>query len=340
MRNEVKIGILGVVSLLILIYGYKFLKGQNVFERSQTFYVQYADVDQLAPSNHVYVNGMQVGSVIDMQLDPTDPNLVLVTLDVQKSIKLPQETKAILFSEGLLGDRAIELVFNKMCNEDCLANRSYIPGYNKSLLGSVVGSDEELGDYVSGAMDGLDEEGKLKETIDELNTTVKNINSLTSRLDDLLANSSQSLQRTVLNVEGITYELNQGKESISGAIDNIETFSTNLSKADIKGLTENTKKVVGSADQAITSLESTLSSTNKSIQELSAVLSSVNKAEGTLGKLVKEDELHTRLLRLTKNLDFLLQDVRLNPKRYIDVSVFGKKQKDYELPENDPAFEK
>ena len=186
MKNEVKIGLLGLVSLLILIYGYKYLKGEDILNKTKTIYVKYADVDLLEASNPVLVNGFKVGSVFDVDIDPEDANLVLVTLDVRNDIRLPINTKAILVSSGLLGDKSITLEFDHLCNDNCLPNESTIEGETRGMLSSMMGSPDEVNAYLDQIKEGIDGDDGLQASIIEIQSTITNLNSITEQINALL----------------------------------------------------------------------------------------------------------------------------------------------------------
>ena len=339
MKNEIKIGLLGLAALAILIFGYKYLKGQNILEKSKTYHVLYADVDMLDVSNPVLINGYKVGSVINMQIDEKDANYIKVTMDVEGDIDLPKDTRAVLVSTGVLGDKAIVLEFDKLCETDCLESGSVLEGISKGFLGSMIGSPDELTAYIEKVKEGvIDEDSAVNSSLTELQLTIKNLSSITSQLDEILRTSSRSINQTLSNVEGLTNEVNTNRSSLSQSLKNLESFTAQLDSARVDKLIDASNKTIASADRVFTGLEQTLEETNQSVQSLKSILSNIDNGEGTLGQLVTNKGLYERLDRVTQNLDLLLQDVRLNPKRYINVSVFGKKQKEYETPEDDPAF--
>ncbi|MDX1685327.1 MAG: MlaD family protein [Saprospiraceae bacterium] len=340
MKKEIKIGLLGIAALLILIFGYKYLKGQNLFNQSKTYYVKYMDVNMLDVSNPVLVNGFQVGSVINVQIDEEDANLIKVTIDVRSEIKLPEETVAVLISTGVLGDKAIDLEFDRLCTDDCLEDGSTLEGRTKGFLGSMMGTPEDMDAYISKVKEGVTGDSSVNKSLTELQLTIRNLNNITSHLDDILENSSNAISQSLNNVNDLTTELNNNRNTITASLDNLEAFTQQLKNSEVDQLIESSNKTINSADEVFTSMKTTLEETNESVKSLKSILVSIEDGQGTLGKMVKDETLYNRLDRVSQNLDYLIQDIRLNPKRYINVSVFGKKQKEYEVPENDPAFNK
>ena len=339
MKSEIKIGLLGIASLLILIFGYKFLKGKNLLERSQTFYVKYQDIDQLAVSNPVLINGLKVGSVLDLKIDPQDANFIIVTLDITGDLKFPKNTKAVLLSKGVLGDKIIELEFDKLCESNCLESGTFIEGTTKGFLSSMIGEPEDVNEYVDAISEKLSADEDLAQTMKNIEETVANLNKVTAQLDGLLSTSSSSLSGVISNVDQITRELAVNRKTLTNSLSNIEDFTGQLKAANVGEIANNLNQTISSTDAMIDRFEGTLNETNQSLKSVKTVLASIEKGKGTAGRLIKDETLINNLERATQNLDFLLQDIRLNPKRYINISVFGKKQKEYEKPEEDPAFE-
>ena len=203
----------------------------------------------------------------------------------------------------------------------------------------MIGSPDELTAYIEKVKEGvIGEDSSVNSSLLELQATIKNLSSITGQLDEILRTSSRSINRTFSNVEGLTNEVNDNKSSLSQSLKNLESFTAQLDSARVGDLIDASNQTMASADRVFTGLEQTLEETNKSVQSLKSILSDIDSGDGTLGQLVSNKSLYERLDRVTENLDLLLQDVRLNPKRYINVSVFGKKQKDHEKPEDDPAF--
>jgi phospholipid/cholesterol/gamma-HCH transport system substrate-binding protein len=132
----------------------------------------------------------------------------------------------------------------------------------------------------------------------------------------------------------LTGALADNTDRITATLSNLEAVTGDLKEANFA---DRTVQTMESANAALTSMEGTLVETRDAVNSLKSILSGIEDGEGTLGKLANDPELYTNLNSMSRNLDLLLQDFRLNPKRYINVSVFGKKQKEYQLPEDDPA---
>jgi phospholipid/cholesterol/gamma-HCH transport system substrate-binding protein len=330
LSNELKVGILGLVTLALLIFGYKYLKGSNLLDTNKTYYIKYHDVGQMDASSPVLTRGLKVGTVTKVELDPEDPDLVLVTIDIKNEIKLPKETKAVMVQQGLMGGKAIVLQYEKYCENDCLPNKSIIQGEIAGMLSSMVSKDEvkEYTQVVGNQLNAILDTSKgnpntqLAGTVKNIHIILDNLAKSTVQLNKLLTTSSTSIQKSLGNLDVLTSSLSKNASSISNSLKNLESISNNLKQSD-------PGKLVKTADQTFQELNKTIDESQKSIQKLNNILTDINSGNGSLGKLIKDPSLYQNLSKSTKNLDLLLQDLRLNPKRYLHISVFGSKGEKY-----------
>jgi len=336
MGKEIKIGILAIVAIVLLIFGFKFLKGKDVFNRNQTFYVEYSDINTLTISTPVYIHGFQV----------------VVELEVQKGIQVPKWATAEIQDVGFMGNKAIDLVFKNSCDgKDCAQSGDYLTGKTKGMLTSMLGDPNELGGYmrqiqvgVGGILDTInhyfkntDKSTGLGLAVNNIQSTLQNLERITAQLSILLQASNQQLQGTFSNLNSITANINARNKDISGLLSNLNEISAQVKKSELDKTISTATTAFSDIDNRVKELETTIASLNTTIAELSGLINKVNSGQGTLGKLIKDDGLYNNLERTSKQADLLLQDLRINPKRYVNVSVFGKKQKQYDVPENDPA---
>lgn len=343
MKREVKIGILTIIAIAAAIWGYKFLKGQNILSKSNIFYAVYQEVDNLEVSSPVLVNGLQIGTVQELYLNPNNPNEVIVVLDVRKDLKIPRNAMALLHTTSVLGGKAIVLKYSTICVDDCAQSGDTLTGQFSGFVESVF-PEETLEEYftiikrnIGAVMDTIghhfdSENGETKESISDIKTIISNLKTTTDNLNILIAASAGSLIKITSNLEGFTGNLKQNNERITEIMDNVSKVSKDLSEMQLAEL--GTK-----SSQAVDQLNSTLTNLNEAGEELKVIMNKFTQSEGTLGLLMNDPALYRNLDRTVKNLDFLLQDLRLNPKRYVNVSVFGKRQKEYVVPEDDPAME-
>ena len=348
MSKEIRIGLLAIVAIAALIWGYKFLLGNNLLKRSNTYFVEYKNVNELKVSDPVVINGFQIGTVQNIYLKD-DLQTVVVVLNIRAGIKLPQNTIAVLYSTSVMGGKAIELKYSGVCDDDCLTSGSQLRGREFGLLGSLV-QPNELDTYMNTVSEGIGNvmdslsahmtEGTSNEvgkTFRDLQGTIANLNATTLQINRLLANSSDKLVGILDNLQQVTENINTNNAEITGLLQNANSITEQLASARLDSTILKTNRTLGSAHEVSQSLESTLTSANQTFAEFAKVLSDINASKGTLGKLVQDQALYDNLLSTTRNLELLLQDFRLNPKRY--TTVLKRKSKEYVLPENDPAFD-
>jgi phospholipid/cholesterol/gamma-HCH transport system substrate-binding protein len=271
-------------------------------------------------------------------IDPDDPNFVLVTLEIKNEVKLPSDSKAVLLSK-IVGGKSIEIRFTQHCKDNCLQPRDTIQGVIAGALGSIIGKDEFqdylkiFGGELNTILDTLtDPQGKtqLSIIIKNLSETLHSLAAVSQKLDLLMTNSSKNLEHTFSNLNQISNTLSKNSNALGQSLQNLEKITGSLEKAD-------PGKLVTNANQTINEGKKTLQELGNTVNALNKVIDKIDAGQGTMGKLINDPALYKNLERTSKNLDLFLQDIRLNPKRYIHVSVFGSKSKEYETPAVDPA---
>ena len=348
MRKETKIGILLIVCIIVLLWGLKFLKGLNVLKPSQTFYIEYPYAT-VNPSTPVTISGQQVGVVTDVFLKPEDLKTVVVEINVESIIKVPKSAEVQIISSSFLGDKLVRLIFDNPCSGgDCATSGEYLKGRNVGLVESMVDAesiDDIMGRVKAGAAGVFDtlstkfsQGGSDSEAVIQIKGIIKNLDGMTRQINSLLYKSSDAMVGMMDNINNITANLAQSNSKIAGILENTEKLTGELSKADISGTMETTKTLMTNANKTISSFETTLTSTRKSMDELTELFGGMNDSEGSLGMMIKDKEFYNNMTAATRNLDLLLQDFRLNPKRY--TTVLRRKSPVYVLPADDPAEQK
>lgn len=350
MKKEVKIGLLTIITLSFAIWGYNFLIGRNFLKAEKTFYVIFNNVAELDVSSQVMVNGYPVGAVTSIDLKPENVQEIIVGLTVGNKYRIPKDATAVLKSSSIMGSRLIELEFKEMCKEgNCANSGDYIKGKTLGLIGSMVSPTEldpfvnKIGPSVDIILDKLGDENSevpINQIIHNANATMENMNSISSQLDRILRSTANNLDKTVANLEKISNTLSETSTQVGTIMDNFETMSNDFKKVSISQTMEKTNGTIDQAGITLKELQSTMVEANGTIKNLSTVISKMDSEDGSLGKLLNDNGLYENLESTSSNLSLLLQDLRLNPKRYVNVSVFGKKGKKYTKPEDDPAYEK
>ncbi|MCK0147075.1 MlaD family protein [Arenibacter sp. F26102] len=312
--REIKTGIVVLGGILLFILGFSYLKSTPLFDNSKTFYAVYNHVGGLQSGTQVTINGFSVGKVNDIRFNDASGNL-LVTFTVDNSFSFSKNSNAELYDTGIIGGKGIQIkpVFDGAVvakSGDTLPSSSR-PGLTElvqqrltPLQAKVEGAVTNADSLLMNVNDILDPKTKkdLRESIAGLNTLVKSFQGSANSLNSLLADNQDNLNKSITNLGVIT--------------ENFNKLSDTLVNAGLGGTIKNLQSTMGNINDMMAKIEG---------------------GEGSLGKLVNDKVLYNNLTNASRELDLLLQDFRLNPKRYVNVSVFGKKQIDYALPEEDPA---
>lgn len=349
---EVRIGLMAVIAIFAAIWGYKFLKGQNFLSNDNQFYAYYEYADQLNVSAPVFVKGLEVGTITKIQFEPGKEKTIRVDFEVRNEIDIHPNTIAYIISTGVLGGKAISLDIPGPCTpESCLESGSEMQGGNRNLVFSLLGEDdiessvEDLTSAFETLLDSLDAVFKrpasnsgLRSIGQDLQKTISNVESISASLDEMLA-AQAPLRRGLENVNAITNNLNQNNEKINQIITNIADLSEKINSLELELTLEKVNSTLDASEQGLNAFNDRLAQAETSLNSIEEIMGQVKDGRGTLGKMIGDDQLYNDLDKAILNLNFLLQDIRLNPDRYIKVSVFGKKSSDYNLPEEDPAFQ-
>lgn len=314
--NETKVGVLAAIAITLLILGFNFLKGKKLFERKDILYAVFDKVDALNSSDPVKINGLPVGNVAEME--ERDPNIsaIIVGLHITKKINIPKNSIAIIEGNPL----------------------------GSSSINIILGSSTDIardGDTIqtnpsSGILAEL--KGALGPTVTQVNGTLKSLDSLLEQVSAIFdPKTKNNIQGIVANLAVSTTSLNALLNAQTGALakslNNLNAFTGNL-----KNNNDSITRIIGNVDRltgnlANLDLEKTLTKLQAAVDNLNGTLSKINNGDGTLGLLMNDKKLYQNLTSTSNSLNILLQDIRLHPKRYINVSVFGKKDKSQPLME-------
>jgi len=309
--NETKIGALTAIGITVLILGYSFLKGNDVFSGSNKYYAIYKSVDGLSVSKPVLVNGFPIGNVSKMTL--RQDGHTVVQFKVDRKYNVPSNTLAKLVSTDLLGGKAIVFEYG---------NSNTFADDNDTLRADIQGSLAESLQPIQTKAENLIT--KLDSSLAAINKILNpNFQKNVDRSFTSIANSLQTLEGTTKKIDALV----GGQTShINNILANAESVSGNLknSTANLTGITGNFQKV--SNDIANANLKQTLDNANKAMADLQATISKLNTNQGTLGLLLNDDKMYNNLKEATANLNALFIDLKAHPKRYVSFSVFGGKK--------------
>lgn len=302
--KEIKVALLGIVAIVILYFGFMFLKGSDIFSDSRTYYVVYESVDGLAVSNPVILNGIQVGTVQDMRLMTEKNNKILVELHVLKDLAIGDSTIAALTSSDLLGSKAIMIYLGNSAKR-YEGGETLIP-YKESSITDIISS-------------------KTVPVIDKVDTTLARVNRL------LDSEAKDNLQGILANTKATTDAINKilvsNQENINQITSNISQLTTSLRQTQrhIDRLALNMAEITDTLKQV--EINKLVNNANKAVMELESVATKLNSNQGSLGKLMNDEQMYENLNQSSEALNLLLRDIQAYPKRYVSFSVFGRKDK-------------
>jgi len=314
LSKEIKTGIIVIGGILLFIMGFSYLKSTPLFDNSKKMYAIYPHVGGLQPGTPVSINGLNVGTVNDIRFKDGIGNL-LVTFTVSKDFSFSKNSRAELYDTGIIGGKGLQI----------------IPIFDE-------GRNAQNGDtLITETRPGLTElaQQKLTPLFKKFESAVTDADSVLLNVNEVLdTKTKKDLQKAISGLSNLMESLNGSAVVLNNVLKNNEN-ALQKSVTNFESLTTNLTSITDSINQS--GLGRTLSSLETTVGNLEKLMAKIEQGDGTLGKLVNNEELYHSLHGASKELDLLLQDFRLNPKRYVNVSVFGKKQKDYTVPEEDPA---
>lgn len=308
--NETKVGVLAAVAITLLILGFNFLKGRNLLEKKNTIYAVFQKVESLSTSDPVKINGLQVGIVSD--IEEKDENLtgIIVSIHITKSVNIPDNSFATI-NANPLGSTTVN-IFKGTSQSFLDEGDTLQTNPSLGLLDEIKGTLSPTMGQVNGTLKSVDSlVEQLGTTLDpktrtNLQSVIANLSTASASLTTLLNTQHGALAATLNNMSSVTGNLKNNNDSINRIIGNVETMTRKFSDLD---------------------LQKTLAKLESAVDNLNQTLKKINSNEGTLGLLMNDPKLYNNLNSTTNSLNVLLQDVRLHPKRYVNVSVFGKKDK-------------
>ncbi len=315
--NETKVGALTAVAITLLILSFNFLKGKTLLKTGNYLYAKYTDTKGVKISNPVYVNGFQVGAVAD--IENADPSLksLIVAIKLTDVYDIPSNSIAVI-NENPLGTPSIEIKL----------------GNGKTFLqqGDTLETAESKG-LLSGVMDKLGPvTEQLEKTIETLDIVLKNINSVfdpqtKNNLQAVIANVNKTTESLVVSSASLQQMLNQQTGAVAQSMNNVNMFTKNLSDNNEK-ISQTLSNVTKASDNfSKADLAGSVDQLKAAIGNLNKLVDKINSNEGSLGKLVNDKALYNNLNNTIKSANILVDDLRVHPKRYVNISVFGKKDK-------------
>lgn len=309
-NNETKVGVLAVVALALLITGFNFLKGKNVFSHSSYIYAIFNDLGSLEKSNPVKINGLPIGTVYALEPRDKDVTGIVIKINLTKDVNIPKNSVAYI-SASILGSSAI--VIEKGDSKDyiqegdTLATRidNGILGDVKSQLSPTLIKIKDVIDSLKVALGGINRilDPNTKGNISQI---LLNLKDASHSLKSLVNDKNGPLNETLSNASSVTGNLKKNNDSITALIANANHLAKKFANLP---------------------LDQTLDSVKGALSELKQTLQKVNSPNGTIGALMNDKAVYNKLTNTISSAELLLDDIRVHPKRYVNISVFGKKDK-------------
>jgi len=311
--KEARIGLLVASSLLIFVAGFYFLKGSNIFSGEHKYNAYFNDVQGLQASSSVQVKGLNVGKVSKITLEKD--GRVKVVISVSKKILVTQGSTISLASADLLGTKVLQLAI--------------APGATQLEDGSVLPTSIEGGilDNLSGEISPLIND--VRHVVATLDTVLLGVNSMLNQdTRQRLTNSVASLEVTMNNFSSISAKLNDESDHLASVIRNANSITGNLA-ANNQQITNIIHNAEGISNQLSNApIQETVKELNATITQLQGVMDKINSNQGSLGMMVNDKQLYNNLSETLKTLNLLIGDINAHPSRYINVTIFGRKNKD------------
>ncbi len=314
MSKELKTGLVALLIIATGVWGYNYLKGQNIFSGStRHFFAEYNNINGLSEASVVTINGLQVGKVdqITFNPDPEKRGTLLVQFSLQNSFNFSKNSIAKIYPAGLMGGQNLAIIPDY--NGETAKSGDFLKGEIKSDLFSSVG--EKLNPIQT----------KLENVLVHVDSLVMGINKTLNK------EAQQSLNRSIIGFEGIVYSLNKTMRSANRLLDD-NKVKIDVTIDNTKKITEDVSKIT--EDLAKAELGNTVKKLESTVDNVNGILVGIKNGKGTLGKLVSDDKLYTNLTNATKEMEELLREMKLNPKRFVHFSLFGKKAKPYNEENN------
>ena len=332
--NETKVGALTTLAITLLILGFNFLKGKSLFKTGSFIYAKVVETKGIMVSNPVYVNGYQIGAVYEIEAQTKSLDTMIIAIKLNQELNIPANSIAAIVSNPL-GSPKIDIAKGD--------SRTFLKNHDTISTMASPSMFEGMAGQLTPVVD------QVKVTLHSLDTVLNNVNSIMdpytkNNLQDVIANFNRisssllvstvanqnmldkqngALAKSLENVNRFTGNLANNNEKINGMLTNFESTSSNLAKADING---------------------TVNSLRQTVERLNATVEKLDSKDGTMGKLLNDTQMYDNLAATTRSLNILMDDIRVNPKRYVSISVFGGKSKSQyltsPLPVKDSAVNK
>jgi len=321
LSNETKVGILTLIGIAMLVLGYNFLKGSNLFVKGSEYTVEYSYIPGLKSGDPVQINGYQIGRVTDIQLNDPKTGIIEVIINITEDISIPVDSKATIKSADLLGEKFIDL---ELGDSDQIHNNGdrFSGEIEADLTNQIKEELRPLTEKVQSMIVSVDTaitvissvftpsfKDNFETSIRNIKLTLENFSNSARVLDEMLVKQQPAVEGIIQDVALITNNVQENEKSLNVIIKNLESLSDSLASINWVAMTNDIDKAVQSLDE---------------------VLVKINNGDGTLGLLVNDDELYLSLKKIADNLEVISAEIQVQPGKYVPplLQIGGKKYKE------------
>ncbi len=304
MKREVKIGIFAVAMIGLAWAGIRFLSGFDIFGRNSDYYAAYDQINGVQNASPIIMKGVKIGSVTGISFDPAHSDKVVLHLTIQRRYRIPEDSEAKIFSNGLMGNKAIEIIYGTSA-EYLRSGDTLRSGRDRDLM-DVAGSELEffkqhfskIATELTTTLENLN--GLLERNAGNIDGTLGHLNELSGDMASVLGSQKANLQQSIEHLAEFATVLGENSQRVDSIIGNLNQFSAQLTD-----------------EQLIARL-------GTAIDELSALVASIDHGDGTMARLMNDPALYESVNGAVENLSELLADMKQYPGRYVHLSVFGR----------------
>ena len=305
--RELKTGVIAILIIVLSVWGFNFVKNKNLYEKTRTFYAEYSNVQGLIPTSPVTINGLKVGKVSSITFHPTKKGILIAQITLTNKVQFSKNSIAQIYSPDFISGKSLKI---DIVDDGAIFAKSgdtLIGEIDSGILGmineqiaplqskveSFVVNTDSVMQSLSAVLD-VENQKNIKNSLRKLSLTLDKFNNIANNADHIIADNKSKID-SILNNANL-------------AMQNFEQISDSLQQAN---------------------LGATMLKLKESLESFSVILDSIESGHGTIGKLMVDDKLYNNLEGATKELEELLKEVKLHPKRFVHISVFGKKEKPY-----------
>lgn len=321
LSNEFKVGVLTIVTIALLVLGYNFLKGTSLLRKGELYTVEYQYIPGLKKGDPIQIKGYQIGRVYDIVLAGAKNGRIDVIVNVTEEVDIPKDSRAVIRSADLLGEKYIDLQLGS--SKEIFKNGDRIQGEIEADLTNQIKDElKPLTEKVQSMIVSVDTaitvmssiftpsfKANFETSVSNIKQTLESFNNSANVLEELLVAEQAQIERIITDVSSITQNVDANEKNLNEIIANLRNLTDSLSVIDWAG-------TAMTVDSAMTSLNE--------------ILTEVNSGEGTLGKLIYDQELYNNLEKLSVTLDQIAKELQANPGKYVPpiIQIGGKKEKE------------